>query len=274
MDNTAFYVGGDILPRRATAYRLSADGETYVRVLGEPSAYTGGGIYTTVLDLLKFDQALYGEQLLNEANKSIMFTPVEASPNYAYGWVVMQFGGTTMIGHSGGSGGFNSEFRRYPETGYTAIILSNDADAAYYLANKLDLVLFDMPYALATEADKHYRRAMAVQRQESYKTALALFEKNVSGDTPHLPSLYQCARTRILGEFDQQEAIVVLDRYIVLADESTRPSIAAAWWRKGVAYEQLGQIEQAIASHEKCLELDAGWEESSEALARLRNGKQ
>ncbi|HUU46212.1 MAG TPA: serine hydrolase [Acidobacteriota bacterium] len=270
MDNTTFYVGGDVLSRRATAYRLSGDGETYVRVLGEPSAYTGGGTYTTVLDLLKFDQAFYGEELLTEANKSIMFTPVEASPNYAYGWVVMEFGGTTMIGHNGGSGGFNSEFRRYPDRGYTIVVLSNYEDAAFELANKIDLMLLGMPYALASESDMYYRRGMAAQQQEAYEPALALFEKNVASAAPHLPSLYQCARTRLLGEFDQQKAIDLLDRYIALADETTRPSIAAAWWRKGIAHEQLGQTEQAITCHEKCLQLDEGWEEAKEALARLR----
>ena len=115
---------------------------------------------------------------------------------------------------------------------------------------------------------------MAAQQQESYETALALFQKTLTGDTPHMPSLYQCARTRLLGEFDQEKAIALLDRYIALADEASRPSVAAAWWRKGVAYEQLGQIEQAIACHEQCLELDEGWEESREALARLRGEEQ
>jgi CubicO group peptidase (beta-lactamase class C family) len=56
MKNTTFYVGGDSLNRKAIAYSLTADGESYGRVLGEPSAYAGGGIYTTVGDLLKFDQ--------------------------------------------------------------------------------------------------------------------------------------------------------------------------------------------------------------------------
>ena len=77
-----------------------------------------------------------------------------------------------------------------------------------------------------------------------------------------MPSLYQAARTRILGEFDQETAINLLDQYISLADESTRPSIAAAWWRKGVVYEQLGETEKAITRHEKCLELDEGWAEA------------
>ncbi|MCK5620492.1 MAG: tetratricopeptide repeat protein, partial [Candidatus Krumholzibacteria bacterium] len=64
-------------------------------------------------------------------------------------------------------------------------------------------------------------------------------------------------------------AIELLDRYIELADENADPSIAAAWWRKGVAYEQLTNTGEAIASYKKSLELDPGFEQSTEALERL-----
>jgi hypothetical protein len=88
-----------------------------------------------------------------------------------------------------------------------------------------------------------------------------------------MPSLYQAARTRILGEFEQRTAITLLDRYISLADESTRPSIAAAWWRKGIAHEQLGERDEAIVCHENCLELDEGFTDAEEALERLKRDK-
>lgn len=273
MDNTAPYVGGDLMKFRATAYTLAADGETYVRVLGEPAAYTGGGTYTTVLDLLKFDQALYGEELLNEATKKIMFTPVEASPNYAYGWMVSESGGTTVIEHPGGSGGFSTEFKRYPDIGYTLIIQSNDADAAYYLSTRIEPLIVGLPYSVATEQDLCSKRGLTYQGHGLWTKAIEEFEKNIAGDNPHMPSLYQAARTRILGEFDQETAVILLDRYISLADEATRPSIAAAWWRKGVAFEQLRKIDEAITCHEKCLELDKGWAEAKEALDRLRQSK-
>jgi len=273
MKNTTFHVSGDSLVFKARAYALAVDGESYEPVLEEPSAYAGGGIYTTVGDLLKFDQALYTDKLLSENNRNLMFTPVEASPNYAYGWIVVEFGGTTVIYHSGGSGGFNSEFRRYPERGYTVIVLSNYQGSAFDLTNKIDCMLLGLPYKLATEADLHFKRGMHLQAQGLYDKALQSFEENISGSAPHMASLYQAARTRILGEFDQERAIDLLDRYISLADESTRPSIAAAWWRKGVAYEQMGEIDMAITSHEKCLELDQGFPDAQAALVRLRESK-
>jgi CubicO group peptidase (beta-lactamase class C family) len=269
MDNTTLFVGGDLLENRATAYTLADDAESYVRVREEPSAYAGGGVYTTVLDLLRFDQALQGEELLSEETKKIMFTPVEASPNYAYGWIVVDFGGTKVIYHGGGSGGFNSEFRRYPDKGYTLVVLSNYPEAAFELANRIDCMLLGLPYSVAIEADLQFKRGMHFQDRELYIKAAEAFGKNLTAEPPHMPSLYQAARTRILGEFDQETAINLLDRYISLADQSTRPSIAAAWWRKGVVYEQLGDIQKAIACHEKCLDIDGGWTEAKEALEKL-----
>jgi CubicO group peptidase (beta-lactamase class C family) len=269
MDNTALFVGGDLLENRATAYMLADDAKSYVRIREEPSAYAGGGVYTTVLDLLKFDQALYGEELLSEETKRIMFTPVEPSPNYAYGWVVVDFGGTKIIYHGGDSGGFSSEFRRYPAKGLTLVVLSNYPEAAFELANKINSMLLGLPYSVAAEADLQYKRGMHFQDREMYAKAAEAFENNLTAGEPHMPSLYQAARTRIVGQFDQETAISLLDRYISLADDSTRPSAAAAWWRKGVAYEQLGDIQKAITCHERCLELDDGWTQAREALERL-----
>ena len=86
-------------------------------------------------------------------------------------------------------------------------------------------------------------------------------------------SLYQAARTRLIGKFEQARAIELLDRYIGLADSTARPSAAAAWWRKGVAYEQMGEIKKAIACHERCLELDQGYSDAQAAIERLKKSK-
>jgi CubicO group peptidase (beta-lactamase class C family) len=270
MNLTTMFIGGDLLDHRATAYQLAGDGDAYVRVLGEPSAYPGGGIYTTVLDLLKFDQALYGDSLLEQETRKMMFTAEEVSPNYAYGWEVGVRGGTKVVSHGGGSGGFGSEFRRYPEKGYTLIVLSNYGPAAYALADKIENALFDQPYELATEADVRFKKGLHLQNAGSFQSALALFEANITEERAHMPSLYQAARTRLLGDFDQETAVNLLDRYIALAEESSQPSAAAAWWRKGVAYEQLGEVQKAVDCYQKSLELDAGFELALDALERTR----
>jgi CubicO group peptidase (beta-lactamase class C family) len=274
MEGTKLFKGGDLLPHRATAYEYDYRTEAYKRVLGEPSAYAGGGIYTSTQDLLKFDNALYGDKLLDEESRALMFTPWESNPNYAYGWEIATSGGTKVVYHGGGSGGFSSSFRRYPDIGYTLVVLSNYRGAAYDLADKIEAVLLGTPYTLATEADSLYKHAMYFQEQADYRKAIEIFNNYVEQTPPHLPSLYQSARSRILGEFEQEKAIELLDMYIDYATKSTRPSIAAAWWRKGVAREQLGQVSKAVDCYRKCLDLDPGFEYAHEALERIAPERQ
>lgn len=50
--------------------------------------FASGGIYSTAEDLYKWDKALYGNQLLSEASKEILFSPVLS--DYACGWYVMK----------------------------------------------------------------------------------------------------------------------------------------------------------------------------------------
>jgi CubicO group peptidase (beta-lactamase class C family) len=270
MDNTVTFIGGDVLENRATGHERAPDGEGYVRVTGEPAAYTGGGIYTTGRDLLLFDQALYGEKLLDAKHKEIMFTPVGPQPVVAFGWFVIPWGGTTVVMHSGGSGGFSTEFRRYPEKGYTIIVNSNyGGEAAFGITNTIEAAMLGLQYQVTTESVIWHRKGMALQGAEEYREALEWFGKNLGEPDPYLPSVYQAARTRIMGEFEQARAIELLDRFIELAEANTEPSIAAAWWRKGVAYEQLANTGEAIASYKKSLELDPEFNQSKEALERL-----
>ena len=270
MDDTVLFVGGQLLDNRATGHERTEDGEGWVRVTGEPSAYAGGGIYTTGRDLLLFDQAFYGLDLLDAKHKEIMFTPVGPQSDVAFGWFVVPWGGIKVVMHSGGSGGFSTEFRRYPEKGYTIVVNSNyGGGAGFEMTNAIEALLLGMPYEVATEITLWYRKAMALQQAEDYEQALVLFEECIKGPHPHMPALYQAARTRILGEFEQGRAIELLDRYIDLADTDAEPSVAAAWWRKGVAYEQMGDTHNAIMNYRKSLELDPEFAYAREALERL-----
>jgi CubicO group peptidase (beta-lactamase class C family) len=91
--------------------------------------YAADALYSTVEDLLKWDQALYTDRLLPTAAKHLMWTPF--MENYAYGWVVSapmpnQFGGHRRIAHGGGINGFSSAIIRLPEPNVTAIVLANN----------------------------------------------------------------------------------------------------------------------------------------------------
>jgi CubicO group peptidase (beta-lactamase class C family) len=271
MNGSGIVYPEEVVPDRASGYRRTGDGSYRVEIFGEPPAFSDGGLYSTVLDLLVFDQALYGEDLLDEGHKQMMFTPVGPDRYAGYGWGVIPWGGTLVLMHSGGCPGFNADFRRYPEKGLTIVALSNYYDGAFEMTNTIEALLLGLDYSLASEFTGDYREGLNQQRHRDYSKAVECFGRNTLGDKPHLPSLYQSARSRILGKLDMGTAVKELDRYIELADENTQPSIAAAWWRKGSAYEELGDVERAIECYEKSLDLDADFEEARQALDRLHS---
>ena len=91
--------------------------------------YAAGGLYSTVEDLYRWDQALYTEQLISQETLDLIFTPhAEILPNsssYGYGWFVGKLNDHPAVSHSGGIDGFITEIRRYIDDEVTIIILSN-----------------------------------------------------------------------------------------------------------------------------------------------------
>ncbi|MBC5994055.1 serine hydrolase [Pontibacter cellulosilyticus] len=85
--------------------------------------HAAGAMYSTSADLAKFDAALRGDKLLNQASKKQMYTPVKN--NYGYGWVIDSVSKQLRISHSGAINGFKANFIRIPEREMTITILSN-----------------------------------------------------------------------------------------------------------------------------------------------------
>ena len=75
-----------ILPLRASGYSRQGSESTNAPYLDMVQPFAAGALYSTVEDLLKWDQALYTDKLLPSAARTEMFTPFKG--NYAYGWQV------------------------------------------------------------------------------------------------------------------------------------------------------------------------------------------
>jgi len=106
----------------------------------EPSLlFSAGGLYSTVEDLYRWDQALYTQDLLSRPLLEEMFQPRIAVPNqpgtsYAYGWVVDTSGPRRMLRHHGMIDGYVSTIMRFPDEDATVIILCNRDDFPIYAA--------------------------------------------------------------------------------------------------------------------------------------------
>lgn len=148
-----------ILPKRASGYsgRGPALGNSAPLDMQQP--YAAGAMYSTVEDLLTWDQALYTTRLLPEAAKTVMWTPF--LNGYAYGWNIGQpdpklFGGHARIAHTGGINGFSSVIIRLPEVKMTFIVLANNDGAnAGAIGRDLASIYFGHPYTIPSPATKH-----------------------------------------------------------------------------------------------------------------------
>lgn len=137
MTHSAYDAPEKLIARKASGY---------VRVLGKyqpapplwmPNIASGGGMVSTVGDLLKWDQALYGEKLLSAESKRLMFTPyvkddVWGDLGYGYGWMIgkREIGGKPRLvhEHGGNANGYRSLITRYPDEKRLVVILLNEGN--------------------------------------------------------------------------------------------------------------------------------------------------
>ncbi|WP_342553861.1 serine hydrolase [Paenibacillus sp. FSL R7-0652] len=97
----------------------------------EPAPYyvsqSGSGtIYSTVDDLLKWDRALYTDQILSQETIETMYKPY-SDKNYGYAWILKENGTKRTVFHNGSGGGFATAFSRNLSDDVTIILLGNHA---------------------------------------------------------------------------------------------------------------------------------------------------
>ncbi len=98
-----------------------------------------GGGYSTVEDLLKFDQALRSGKLVKAETLKLLTSPKPElnSPDYGYGFAA----GGPAVGHSGGFIGINSNLDMYLGSGWTAIVMSNYSRGAGPVQTKMERMI-------------------------------------------------------------------------------------------------------------------------------------
>lgn len=120
----------DIVPNRAAGYRL-VEGAWKNQQWVSPSLNTtaDGALYLTVLDLARWDAALYSDKLLKRASLDLMWTPAKLNSGktkgYGFGWELDEIRGHRIIEHGGGWQGFTAYISRYVDDKLTIIVLTN-----------------------------------------------------------------------------------------------------------------------------------------------------
>jgi len=126
----------DIIPNRAAGYEID-NGELKNQDWVSPTfnSTADGTLYFNVIDLAKWDDALYGPQLLKQPSLDRMWTVYllnDGKPNragYGFGWSIGRQNNHKRIEHGGAWQGFTCAISRYPDDNLTVVVLTNLAGA-------------------------------------------------------------------------------------------------------------------------------------------------
>jgi CubicO group peptidase (beta-lactamase class C family) len=134
MTSTRIISEADIVPQRSSGYRL-VKGEWKNQEWVSPTLNTtaDGALYTNVLDLAKWDSALYTTKLIKKSSLDTMWTPVKLTNGktypYGFGWDLENKQGHRAVSHDGAWQGFTMSLSRYLDERLTVIVMTNlDSD--------------------------------------------------------------------------------------------------------------------------------------------------
>ncbi len=139
-DTVAYVRGANEVTDRAFGHSLE-NGRPIETDQSPTSATLGdGGVYSSLSDMAKWDEALRRHTLLSEGEMEPALTPVrvpggppmgpDGEPaEYGFGWFLDPWQGHTRMWHYGETMGFRTAIQRFVEDGLTVLVLSNRSDA-------------------------------------------------------------------------------------------------------------------------------------------------
>ncbi|MEP6662976.1 MAG: serine hydrolase domain-containing protein [Verrucomicrobiota bacterium] len=133
-NSVAYEPGISVVPDRAFGYAKDGDKFVFSDQSSTSAVLGDGGIYSSLVDLFQWDQALYTEKLISKKMLAEAFTPHSNKSDfdgsgYGFGWYLGNYRGTKHIWHYGSTCGFSTKIERFPEKKLTVILLTNRRDA-------------------------------------------------------------------------------------------------------------------------------------------------
>jgi D-alanyl-D-alanine carboxypeptidase len=127
----------------ARGYETNHAGQPIPRDPAITDTFAAGALASTVGDLAKWNAALDAGKILTAASRQQMWTPVKLNDatthDYGFGWFLQPWHGLKNIAHSGSTDGFSASLQRFPDAGFTVIILCNsdEFDIATKIAHEI-----------------------------------------------------------------------------------------------------------------------------------------
>jgi CubicO group peptidase (beta-lactamase class C family) len=116
-----------VVPNRAGGYEWESDrlqnASEYIAL--RPS----GAFLSSVLDLARWDAALYTDAFLKQSTREQMWTPVRLNNGttypYGFGWALDPLKDHRQVSHGGSLPGFRAHFSRLPDDKLSIVVLAN-----------------------------------------------------------------------------------------------------------------------------------------------------
>jgi len=132
MNSTRLISEADIIPNRAAGYQIEK-GELKNQDWVSPTynSTADGALYFNVLDIAKWDAALYTEKLVKKSSLDQMWTVFklnDGKPNpghYGFGWAIDEVNAHRVLEHGGAWQGFTCYIARYLDDRLTVVALTN-----------------------------------------------------------------------------------------------------------------------------------------------------
>ena len=130
MNNTlAFENGINEIRNRAYGYTINGNEIEFTDQSVTSAVLGDGGIYSSLNDIYKWDQALYTDKLVDKKYFLESWTPGVTADGkefqYGYGWHLENYDNHKVVYHTGSTRGFRNIIYRIPEKNFTIVILTN-----------------------------------------------------------------------------------------------------------------------------------------------------
>ena len=224
-----------------------------------PNALGAGHMYSTVEDMLKWDQSLYTNKILSDESKEKMFTPYLS--NYGYGWVNVTdtIDGTNEITkitmHSGGINGFNTTFIRLLNKKQLVALFNNTGNAPLSeIAGEIINILYNQKFKYPKYPISDV--ITAIIEQEGIESATAQYRKVKESENEK----YDFSENQLntLGYSHLRDGDVDIALAVFKLNIEAYPEASNTYDSYAEALMTKGDKEGAIKFYKKSLELNPG----------------
>lgn len=131
--STRYCATAPIIKHRAQGYAVDHGTLVNASYIDMNLPFAAGSLCSTVGDLVRWENALFGGKVVSSSSLAQMTTPAKLTSNrpmpYGFGLAPDTMAGHRLVGHGGGINGFISQEEYFPDDTLTVVVLANTSPA-------------------------------------------------------------------------------------------------------------------------------------------------